>query len=120
MIEVEKHVRSDRTVYCIKGTDILHREDGPAVEYSDGEKRWYIYDSLHREDGPAVETANGYKVWYHNGKCHRVDGPALIYSDKSEVWCLNNVHFKTKEEWFEALTEEQKKKMLYSEYFIRG
>jgi hypothetical protein len=42
MIEVEKHVRSDRTVYCIKGTDILHREDGPAIELADGGMEWYL------------------------------------------------------------------------------
>ena len=24
----------------------LHREDGPAVEYSNGDKRWYLNDKL--------------------------------------------------------------------------
>ena len=44
----------------------LHREEGPAVEYSDGEKRWYRNDKLHREDGPAVEMPDGTKEWYLN------------------------------------------------------
>jgi hypothetical protein len=35
-------------------------------------------------------------------------------------WVLNNEFFGTKEEWFEALTEEQKEKTIYSEYFIKG
>lgn len=33
---------------------MLHREDGPAVEWKDGSEEWYINDVLHREDGPAV------------------------------------------------------------------
>ena len=46
----------------------FHREDGPAVEYVNGCKRWYLNDKCHREDGPAVESANGDKHWYLNGK----------------------------------------------------
>ena len=42
----------------------LHREDGPAVEYADGTKHWYVDGKRHREDGPAVEYANGDKYWY--------------------------------------------------------
>jgi hypothetical protein len=41
--------------------DKLHREDGPAVEYTDGSTGWYLNDKLHREDGPAVE-------WWLNDK----------------------------------------------------
>ena len=46
----------------------LHREDGPAIEYSNGTKFWWINDKLHREDGPAVEYSNGDKYWYYHGK----------------------------------------------------
>jgi hypothetical protein len=35
---------------------------------ADGSKFWYLKDKLHREDGPAIEWANGYKSWYLNGK----------------------------------------------------
>ena len=28
---------------------------------------WYLNDQLHREDGPAVEYANGDKAWLLNG-----------------------------------------------------
>ena len=45
-----------------------HREDGPAIEYSNGPKFWYLNDKLHREDGPATEWADGTKEWYLNGK----------------------------------------------------
>ena len=43
-----------------------HREDGPAVEFADGDKFWYLNGKRHREDGPAIECANGYKAWYLN------------------------------------------------------
>jgi hypothetical protein len=50
-----------------KGMMIRHRIDGPAVEYVDGYKAWYVHDKLHRIDGRAVEYSNGYKAWYING-----------------------------------------------------
>jgi hypothetical protein len=42
----------------------LHRIDGPAVEYADGSKSWYVDDLLHRVDGPAIEWSNGSKSWW--------------------------------------------------------
>jgi hypothetical protein len=46
----------------------LHREDGPACEYSDGSKEWWLNDLRHREDGPAIDNGDDYKWWYINGK----------------------------------------------------
>ncbi len=46
----------------------LHRIDGPAVEWFDGDKYWYLNDKLHREDGPAIERASGAKYWYIEGE----------------------------------------------------
>ena len=37
----------------------LQKEDGPAVEWSDGENHWYLNGIRHREDGPAIENNNG-------------------------------------------------------------
>jgi hypothetical protein len=34
-----------------------------------GNKFWYLDDKLHREDGPAEEWANGDKCWYLNDDC---------------------------------------------------
>ena len=53
-----------------------HRLDGPAVEYPDGEKRWYIHGDLHHLDGPAVECFYGDEgrvLWYVDNK--KVNGP---------------------------------------------
>ena len=65
MQEYEVIVTSQGTVrwYDLK-TDLLHREDGPAIEYVNGDKSWFINGKLHREDGPALEYASGYKAWY--------------------------------------------------------
>jgi hypothetical protein len=47
----------------------LHRIDGPAVEYANGDKSWYVDGKLHRIDGPAIEYLNGEdKHWYVDGK----------------------------------------------------
>jgi len=67
----------------------LHREDGPAVEFADGSKEWFINSKRHREDGPAVEFADGYKAWYIDGKRHREDGPAVERTDGSKLWYIN-------------------------------
>ena len=40
---------------------ILHREDGPAVEYNNGIKFWYLHGKRHRADGPAVDIADSFK-----------------------------------------------------------
>lgn len=53
--------------YSDKEMMILHREDGPAIEQSNGTKAWYIDGKHHRLDGPAVEFVDGYKAWYING-----------------------------------------------------
>ena len=105
--------------YYIKGTNIKHRLDGPAVIHKDGNTEWFNYGKRHRVGGPAVDQSSS-KYWFNDGKYHRDDGPAVIYSDGSIRWYLNGTLYYSKEEWFEALTEEQKVKALYSEYFIKG
>ena len=45
----------------------------------------------HREDGPALEWADGDKFWYRDGLVHREDGPALIYSNGSKYWYIDGV-----------------------------
>ena len=81
-----------------------HREDGPAIEYFNGNKCWYINDQLHREDGPAIEYTNGDKVWYINGQPHREDGPACEYFNGEKYWWINGKRIDCKsQEEFERL-----------------
>ena len=76
----------------------LHRLDGPAAEYADGSKYWYVEGKLHRLDGPACEWADGDKSWYVEGKCHRLDGPAVEYANGSKVWYVEGKYL-TEEEF---------------------
>jgi len=85
-----------------EGTTILHREDGAAVEYFNGNKYWYQYGLLHRKNGPAIEFSNGDKCWYQNGLCHRVDGPAMESPNEYKSYFLNGKDYpdiQTDEEW---------------------
>ena len=52
---------------------------------------WYRKKILHREDGPAVEFKDGSYMWYLNGQWHRVGGPAQKIRDKY-VWCQNGLY----------------------------
>jgi len=63
----------------------LHREDGPAVMYPNGDCSWYYHGQRHREDGPAVITGN-YQEWYHHGQLHRIGAPAVIESNGDKHW----------------------------------
>ena len=49
-----------------KEMTILHRLDGPAVQYASGYKEWNVDGKLHRTDGPAIEYPYGGKAWYIN------------------------------------------------------
>ena len=77
-----------RYYYSDREMEILHREDGPAVEYADGYKAWYIDGKYHREDGPAID-AGGCKAWWIDGKRHREDGPAIEYANGGKSWFIN-------------------------------
>jgi len=88
----------DKFYYSDREMKILHHEDGPALEYSNGSMEWWLNDKLHREDGPALEYASGYKAWYLNGELHREDGPAVERVNGSKEWWLNDECF-TEEEF---------------------
>jgi hypothetical protein len=87
----------DKHYYKDKAMTIHHREDGPAVEYPDGDKSWYINGKLHREDGPAVEYADGGKAWFIDGKRHREDGPAIEFANGRKAWYIDGVSLSERE-----------------------
>lgn len=66
MIHIVKSTDADGVKRYIKG--VLHREDGPAVEYPNGLKLWFVDGELHRTDGPAIECPNGVNGWFLKGK----------------------------------------------------
>jgi len=64
------------------------------AEYSANLEKWYLKywfkeGIIHREDGPAIEWVNGNKYWYKEGNCHRSDGPAIERLDKSKEWWVD-------------------------------
>lgn len=65
--------------YKDEHSKILHREDGPALEYLNGKKYWFIDGKIHREDGPAIE-------WIYNNWV-------------SESYYLNNEFYSKEEYW---------------------
>ena len=85
MKKPERIAYEDRIEYCLNGR--FHREDGPALDYKDGRKCWYIEGKRHRKGGPAIVRADGAKIWFLKGIVHREDGPACIWPDGSgEYW----------------------------------
>jgi hypothetical protein len=51
---------------------------------------FYFKDQmLHREDGPAIEFNNGCQFWFINGKLHRDNGPAIVDNDELMQYWLN-------------------------------
>lgn len=49
--------------YWIKKGKILHRDDGPAAVFDNGDKTWVINNLFHRLDGPAM--FNGDEITYY-------------------------------------------------------
>lgn len=67
-----------------------HREDGPAIEYWNGDKEWWVDGKLHRIEGPACKYCDGYKAYYTNGLRNRIDGPAREWSDGRKEWYVED------------------------------
>ena len=89
-----------------------HRENGPALEHSNGGKEWWIfgfkfiikqtdfnietYKKIGKEkvlssmgDEPAVVWKNGTKEWYFDGLLHRFEKPAIEYANgDKEYWYI--------------------------------
>ena len=71
--EVDEH---GNRFYCNNAGE-WHRENGPAIEWSNGTKIWYQNGQLHRIGGPAIVCTNGHKEWWQNGRRHRTDAQPL-------------------------------------------
>ena len=78
--------------------DIIDIISGRLVIDKYGSRYYYNEEGRpHRTDGPAIEYSNGTKVWYINGLRHRTDGPAIEWADGDKEWCLNGVRLSKKE-----------------------
>ena len=77
----------------------LHRLNGPAADYTNGAKEWWVNGKRHREDGPAIKWEDGHQEWWINGKLHRKDGPAVEYGDGRKEWWLNGYLYDDETQW---------------------
>lgn len=75
-------------------------------------KGWVKSGNYHRDDGPAVEYSNGDRTWFQNGSVHREDGPAITRSNAEVYWFLNGSE-SSFEKVFEKASLEQKEKMIW-------
>ena len=57
-----------------------------------GNKRWYLGYKLHRLDGPAIEFVDGEIQWHKNGYRHRLDSPAIVNPNGRNYWYINNLY----------------------------
>jgi hypothetical protein len=76
--------RKDFTAYIRR--NVVHRDEGPAIEWADGTRQWYRDGKRHREDGPAIEHPDRTMEWYRDGKLHRDDGPAVEWANGTREW----------------------------------
>ena len=60
----------------------LHRLDGPAIEYANGNKRWYWHGKWHCETGPALDDADYQAYYYHNKRYYPKDNEEWIRMSK--------------------------------------
>jgi hypothetical protein len=72
-----------------------------------GTKHYSVARVFHRTDGPAIEWTNGDRYWFVDGKCHRINGPAIERSDGSRTWLIDALYYT--EEDFNKLMEEVEK-----------
>lgn len=93
--------------YSDKEMKALNREDGPACEYLDGTKCWFLNGKYHRQDGPAIEYSNGTNIWLLDGIRHRENGPAVEYSNGYKEWWIKGLKY-TEEEYNKCFNPPQK------------
>jgi hypothetical protein len=62
------HITSNGDKRWYDSNGYFHRDNGPAIEHTDGSKQWYQHGNRHRDDGPAVQYSHGTKYWYLYGK----------------------------------------------------
>ena len=53
--------------YFNESCSMLHRTDGPAIEFKNGEQLFYYLGVLHNDSGPAV-IKDALKMFFLNGK----------------------------------------------------
>ena len=82
----QKRLKRGKFTSYIKGTKILHREDGPANE-NEFFTSYDLFGLRHRVGGPAYTNKYGDKEWFLMGTEHNLEGPSRI-SGGTECWSI--------------------------------
>ncbi len=82
-----------------------HRDEGPAIIYSNGDLSWNQNGQRHRENGPAIEYANGTKSWFQKGKLHRLDGPAIEKLNGEKEYYISGIRYNNERKYRRVLKE---------------
>jgi hypothetical protein len=91
MKEYQVKVYNNVTEWFFNGK--RHREDGPAIEWPDGTKSYWIKGKRHREDGPAIEWPDGSKEYYINGKEYSYEDWIKKFSKNKETVLIDGKEF---------------------------
>ena len=79
-----------------KNSITYHREDNPAIIYSDLRQEYWLNDRRHREDGHAIIYSDLRQEYWLNGKRHREDGHAVVFNNHDGSYYLGGEHYYTK------------------------
>jgi hypothetical protein len=63
-----RHYRDHGETAWFNDAGKFHRIGGPADEFDNGDKVFYVNGLRHNEDGAAIQLANGQNYFYLNGK----------------------------------------------------
>ena len=89
------------------------------VKVYDDRTEWRnLEGKFHRENGPAIEHSDGYKSWWINGQRHRIDGPAIEWDDGYKEWCINGKQYT--EQSFNEYINKQNKPCLGKKIIVDG
>ena len=110
------------------GLGIHSLMDGGEIHISDYKIVFRSNGNIHRDNGPARIWCDGDQAWYIDGELHRIDGPAVmnIYDNDEQEWMINgyNVDWEIRQ-WandnnvdLDNLTEQDKIliKLVWSDY----
>jgi len=90
LLDEEKYVPTPMDLIMQK---VLHRIDGPALEFKDGGVEWWVNGVRHNLNAPAIQKPDGTEEWWVNGYYHRVGAPARISPNgNSEYWVAGIRH----------------------------
>jgi hypothetical protein len=70
-MSLKYEVHSDRKRVLHRSHGKIHRLNGPAIVWFNGEMRWEQYDVPHRTDGPAIVSEIVGNIWRIRGKLCR-------------------------------------------------